>query len=116
MALGLSAQEVIARFEEHLAAIDEVEQAEALRAKAVARERELDAETHRIFVAMERFLRSRGENDHEVLAEFGLVPHKRPGPKTALAKKTMAEKARATRAARGTLGKKQRRKMKGRRG
>ncbi len=47
-----------------------------------------------------------------VLADFGWKAPKKPGPKSAAVKAKSAEKARATRKARGTMGKRQRQKIK----
>jgi hypothetical protein len=48
----------------------------------------------------------------EVLADFGIVP-KAPAPRTAVAKAAAAAKGKATRLARGTLGSKQKKAVKG---
>ena len=48
-----------------------------------------------------------------VLAEFGLSPKKKTGPKDTATKKAAAEKGRATRALRHTMGPKQKAKIKG---
>jgi len=107
---GMSSQAVIARLEAHLAAIRALEQAEAVRKQAKADERVLDAETHELCMAVELFLRGTyGKADVALLADFGLAPRRKPGPKSAEAKKAVAEKGRATRAARAVPGKKKRR-------
>jgi hypothetical protein len=46
-------------------------------------------------------------------ADFGLAPRRKKGPQTTEAKSLMVEKARATRKKRGTMGKRQRKKMRG---
>jgi hypothetical protein len=53
------------------------------------------------------------KNDQETLADFGLTPSKRPGTKDPLTKVVAAEKLRATRKARGTMGKREREEVKG---
>ena len=45
--------------------------------------------------------------------DFGLAPRRKKGPKTTEAKVAMVEKARATRKRRGTMGKRQRKKIRG---
>jgi hypothetical protein len=70
-----------------------------MRAQAPALRKQLAA-----FVA---FVRATFGNQPDVLADFGLAPHKEPAPKTVETKATAVEKTLATRAARGTKGKKQ---------
>jgi len=53
------------------------------------------------------------KNDTATLADFGLVLPKTGGPKDPLAKVVGAEKMRATRKARGTMGKRQKEGVKG---
>lgn len=52
-------------------------------------------------------------NNAVTRADFGLGPRRQKGPKTAEAKLLMVEKARATRRKRGTMGKRQRKKIRG---
>ena len=52
-------------------------------------------------------------NSVDVLADFGLTPHKSRVPRTPEEKTAAAAKAKATRAARHTMGKKQRQAIKG---
>ena len=52
-------------------------------------------------------------NNAVTRADFGLAPRRKKGPKTAEAKLLMVEKARATRKKRGTMGKRQRKKIRG---
>ena len=46
-------------------------------------------------------------------ADFGLPMPRKKGPQTAMAKLVMVEKAKATRKKRGTMGKRQRKKIRG---
>ena len=52
-------------------------------------------------------------NSPQVLADFGIAPRKAPLPKTAQEKVIAVEKSAATRAARHTMGKRQKAKVKG---
>jgi hypothetical protein len=52
-------------------------------------------------------------NNAVTRADFGLAPRRKKGPKTTEAKVLMVEKARATRKKRGTMGKRQRKKIRG---
>ncbi len=52
-------------------------------------------------------------NDAVKRADFGLPQRRKKGPKTTMAKLLMVEKARATRKKRGTMGKRQRKKIRG---
>ena len=54
--------------------------------------------------AFEALIRIMFANDTTSLADFGLGPHKQPGPRTSAEKAASAAKARATRDARGTKG------------
>jgi hypothetical protein len=64
----------------------------------------------RAFVA---FVRATFGNSPEVLVDFGLTPHKAPAPKTVEEKAAAAAKNLATRKARHTLGKNQKKSVKG---
>jgi hypothetical protein len=78
----------------------------------VKRERALEKELGPLVSGVEsRALALYGPEAREV-SDFGIQRGK-PGPKTLPAKVAMVEKARATRAARGTKGKRQRLKIKG---
>jgi hypothetical protein len=52
-------------------------------------------------------------NSIDVLSDFGLTPRKKPAPRTPEEKTASAAKAKATRAARHTMGKKQKAQIKG---
>jgi hypothetical protein len=66
-----------------------------------------------LFGAFETFVRLTVGNDPEGLAGFGLEPHKVPAPLTAEEKAVAAAKRKATRDARGTTSKKQKKSVKG---
>jgi len=63
--------------------------------------------------AYQSYLVSLYGNAVETLADFGLTPRKAPAPQTAVQKATAAAKRAATRAARHTLGPKQKAGIKG---
>jgi hypothetical protein len=63
--------------------------------------------------AFEALIRIMFANDTTALADFGLAPHKQPGPKKVEAKAVAAAKAKATREARGTMGPKAKRAIHG---
>ena len=66
-----------------------------------------------IFHAFVAFIRFTFGSDPEALADFGLAPHKVPAPMTAEQKAVAAAKRKATREARGTMGPKQKKNVKG---
>jgi hypothetical protein len=107
----LSRDELVAVFEAQVDAIDAIRTARAALSAAVARER---AVARRLAPQLPLF---RDALCHllgfrsEVLADFGWRLPKKPGPKTATAKLAGVEKGRATRKARGTMGKRQRQKI-----
>ena len=63
--------------------------------------------------AFEALIRLMFANDTTSLADFGLGPHKQPGPRTSAEKAASAAKAEATRKARGTKGPKAKQSIKG---
>jgi len=66
-----------------------------------------------VMAAFEKVVRGTFGTSADVLADFGLAPPKVPAPMTAEAKAVAAAKRVATRAARQTLGKNQKKKVKG---
>jgi hypothetical protein len=73
----------------------------------------LKADSRALLRDLKYALQIRASDDHEALARYGLAPRRTPGPKTPEVKLASAEKARATRAARHTMGKRQRARIKG---
>jgi hypothetical protein len=63
--------------------------------------------------AFEGLLRLMFGGDLAILVDFGLQPRKQPVPKTSVEKAVAVAKAKATRDARGTMGPKAKRKVKG---
>jgi len=90
-----------------IAALTAVDTAQAgAKAALVAWEAEA-AKMGPIVLALKRTLLSMYANAPDTLAVFGLKPRKVPAPRTAAEKAATAAKAKATREARGTTGKKQ---------
>jgi hypothetical protein len=103
-----------ALFDADTAAMDRTDTATAARQKAVAEERRAHAVTHKVTLALKQFLYvSFGEKNHVMLGKFGFAPPKAKEMKTVKTKATAVEKRNATREARGTMGPKQRKKIKG---
>ncbi len=91
----------------------EVEAAKTLtKAKLMAEQAQGPALRGRI-VALMAFVRAAYSNSPDVLADFGLKPRKVAAPATIEEQAEAAAKRRATRAARHTMGKRQKEKVKG---
>jgi hypothetical protein len=99
-----------ALFEAQLDAIRAVDQARAVLAGAVAKERKVSRQARELEVQLKAFVHALFGDSAAAYGDFGWSLPKTPGPKTPLAKLTGAVKARATRLARGTMGKRQRKK------
>jgi hypothetical protein len=110
---ALTRDELVTLYRSHIDAIHAVRTARAALAAAVGQERAI---AKRVQVQTPK-LRLAVTNEFgfgpDVLADFGWTAPKKPGPKTAEAKRRGAEKLRATRKARQTMGKAQRRKVRG---
>jgi hypothetical protein len=106
---GTAARELLARMQAHVEALNAVRAAEARRRECVLRERTIERSLDPIYKRLEGVIRSTYGENVRILARFGLSPAKTPGPKTVEAKKEMVVNAAATRAARGTKGKRRRR-------
>jgi len=100
-------------FQAHAEAVREVDAAHAAVAAAVARERELAKKVAYLTRMLKLAVDAEFGMAPRVWAEFGWEVPKKPGPKTVKAKLEGAEKARATRVARHTMGKRQKRKIRG---
>jgi hypothetical protein len=98
---------------------DFVDQREAVEASKAARRAKVEAErVHApsqiaIVHAFEMVVRGMFGNFADALADFGLAPRKVRSPMTAEKKAVAVAKRKATRAARGTMGKVQKREIKG---
>jgi hypothetical protein len=81
--------------------------------EALAKRKEAEREAAPVLTDIEAMVD--GEFGDAVVprADFGLGPRRKKGPKTTQAKVLMVERARATRKKRGTMGKRQRKKIRG---
>jgi uncharacterized protein YukE len=95
--------------------LDSIDQTAATRAAwlaQVAKQRILESKLRDFVRLLE--IAVRGEfGDGVELADFGLEPAKKTGPRTVAVKLEMVKKMRATRVERNTMGKRQRQKIKG---
>jgi len=98
---------------------DCIDQRDAVEASKAAAKAKIEAErVHApsqiaIMSAFETVVRGMFGNSPDVLADFGLAPHKVRAPLTAEKKAVAVAKRAATRAARGTMGKKKKKDVKG---
>ena len=106
-------EELIAFCQAQLEAIAQVEAAEA-RVTVLRAKRDALAQGHKpVIRALEHHLRATLGADNLTLAEFGFRPAKKRKKPSGQEMLKAAEKGRATREARGTVGKKERLKIKG---
>jgi hypothetical protein len=105
--------ELVAVFQAELDALDQIAAARTRLTAAVAKERTLEQQARRLELAIKSFIVARFGTRADVLGDFGWEVPRKPGPKTVDAKLAGALKGAATRKARGTLGKRQRLKVRG---
>lgn len=103
--------ELAAVFQAHLDAIDAVTTARAQLATAILRRRGAARRAGEATRLLKLRVAGTDGFSATVWADFGWQVPKKPGPKTVMAKVVGAAKARATREARGTLGKRARKKV-----
>jgi hypothetical protein len=108
-----SPKEIAARYQAYLDALEGLRSARAALRLAVANERKVARQLAALTVGLKTMLTVQFGTSNVVLADFGWSVPKKPGPKTVAGKVAGAAKARATRAARKTMGKRQREKVKG---
>jgi hypothetical protein len=109
-----SPEQLRAVFQGQLDAIAAVDTARAGLSVAVANERKAAKEAHWFARRLKMYVLALfGSSAAEELASFGWQAPKKPGPKTVMAKLEGAVKARSTRVARRTMGKRQRKKIRG---
>jgi hypothetical protein len=87
-------------------AIDDGRRAYAAWRTKVLKQRQLEESLHEFIHSLGVAVRLQYGGDLKALADFGLEAVKKPGPKTVEVKAAAAAKGRATRAKRGTMGKK----------
>ncbi|HEX8791512.1 MAG TPA: hypothetical protein VF765_11225 [Polyangiaceae bacterium] len=98
------------KLEDHFA---EVERTHAVYKTALAKRGKAEREAAPLVAAILEKADAEFGNNAVKRADFGLGPRRKKGPKTVEAKVLMVEKARATRKKRGTMGKRQRKKIRG---
>jgi hypothetical protein len=106
-----SVDELIALFQEHLDALTEVAEREAAWRAAIARETRLEKGIKALMAQIKPLIEGSMGIDSSALRDFGLKPYARRKPTTATMKAAI-EQRRATRKLRGTMGKRQRKRMK----
>jgi hypothetical protein len=96
-----------------VALLDRIEVVRGELQRLVAEERALEGEVRPLLVDFEGVVRNLVGQDAERLAAFAWNPRAKRGPKTPAVKAASAEKARATRKRRKTMGKRQKAKIRG---
>jgi hypothetical protein len=105
--------QLAALFRDHDDAIAAVDRARAGLAAAVERERVAALRAVHLTRALKTVVHAHFGDSPEAWADFGWEVPRKPGPRTPEAKARGAAKGRETRRARGTMGKKQRKKIRG---
>jgi hypothetical protein len=105
--------ELVALFQRQLASIDACNTARASLRDAAQAERDLGKHVAKVHRALRHYVINLKGDQATLLADFGLAPPKVPAPRTAEQKALAAERNKATRAARHTMGKKQKKNIKG---
>jgi hypothetical protein len=106
-------EDLVALFQAQLDALDAIRSARAVLAAAVAKERSVARSVATNLPGFQQAMGSRFGFKADVFADFGWQLPKKPGPKTIASKIAGAERVKATRKARGTMGRKQRSKIRG---
>ncbi len=105
--------DLVKLLEEHIALEQAIEHAHAVWTTALAEEERFRTKHKETLSLLRRWIHLTYDGDPVALADFGLEPRKKPRVLTVEEKKLVAEKIRATRAARHTMGPKQRAAIKG---
>jgi len=104
---------VVAKLQSRVDSSNAVSTAEAAFHGAVSTNAQTEQATARFVTCIRQTVLAMFESKPEVLAAFDVSPRRQPLPRTAEQKVVAAAKARATREARGTMGKKEKAKVKG---
>ncbi|MDP9003020.1 MAG: hypothetical protein M3O46_23250 [Myxococcota bacterium] len=104
-------EDLVGIFQSHIDAIDDVGAAHAAVQVAVAKERQIARHAHALMLKLKGVVEHELGPTNDIYAAFGWTMPKKPGPKTVKAKLEGAEKARETRKARHTMGKRQRKRV-----
>ena len=105
-----SREELVALFRSQIEALEAIRLARIALSVAVASERGIARQVQSRMANLRDAVTMAFGSPPDVLADFGWKAPRKPGPKTVAAKRAGAEKLRATRKARGTMGKRQRKK------
>jgi hypothetical protein len=108
----LDADALVARFEAHLECIDDIARYDRMKSDAVAREAKLEKELLELWMIVGNFVRGYLGDTSLELRDFGLKERSKPVLSSAT-KALAVAKRKATRQVRGTMGKRQRKKIKG---
>jgi hypothetical protein len=108
-----SRRQLTALFQEHLDAIEAIHAARAALSVAVAEERVIAARVWAVSQGFQAYVSSVIGKTADIFNDFGFEVPKKPGPKTVAGKLAGSRKSAATRAARKTVGSRQRLKIKG---
>jgi hypothetical protein len=104
---------VIALLEDHLASLDALEEATAHHAECVQRERALEKRVLEISGNVKGLAHATHGENPAALGDFGLALYRKTGPKTPEVVEAAIAKAKATRAARFSMGKRQKAAIRG---
>ncbi|HEY3817542.1 MAG TPA: hypothetical protein VGL81_10240 [Polyangiaceae bacterium] len=108
----LDAAGVIARFQAHLDTIEDIANYDKLKSDAIAREAKQEAEILELWGLVGYFARGQFGEESTTVRDFGLKERRRTAP-TAATKALAVAKRNETRRVRRTMGKNQRKKIKG---
>ena len=111
--LGTTPADLLAQLDAYVAALDAADQAAVAHADAVAHARALEPGITEQYARLESHVRNVFGANASALGDFGMDVPKKRGPKTTTVKAEMVKKAAATRLARGTKGKRQKKAIKG---
>jgi hypothetical protein len=106
-------EELVGIFQSQIDAIDEVDASHAAMVAAVARERAVTLRVRELTRQLKHAVTAELGFTADGWDDFGWEVPKKPGPKTVEAKLEGARKAQATRKVRHTMGKRQRKKVRG---
>jgi hypothetical protein len=109
----VSRAKAIALFQAHLDALDAVRRTRAQLAVQIRSERAIHRQLNALIPALTVWVTMKFGATGVTFARFGLALPKKRGPKTVAGKALGVEKARATRVARKTMGKRQRLRVRG---
>jgi hypothetical protein len=108
-----SHEELVAIFQRQVDALDAIRSARVALAVAVSKERAVARQVRPMTRNLQAHVQNQFGSDATAFADFGWELPKKRGPKTVAAKAEGARKAKATREARHTMGKRQRLKIRG---